>query len=52
MGANLTIILLLLAWWISYKAIKTVFDSEDGLVPSKYDVTYVKNTFFEHFKVF
>ena len=28
-----------------------MFDAEDGLVPSQYDVTYVKNTFFEHFKV-
>ncbi|XP_068709146.1 N-acetyl-D-glucosamine kinase-like [Montipora foliosa] len=39
------------AYWISHKAIKTVFDVEDGLVPSPFDVTYVKKRFFEHFKI-
>jgi len=39
------------AWWISHKAIKTVFDAEDGLVPSQHDITYVKKAVFEHFKI-
>ncbi|KAK2572390.1 N-acetyl-D-glucosamine kinase [Acropora cervicornis] len=39
------------AYWLSYRAIKTVFDAEDGLVPSPYDVTYVKKRVFEHFKI-
>ena len=43
---------ILAAWWISYKAIKTVFDAEDGLVPSWHDITYVKKAVFDHFKVF
>jgi len=29
-----------------------VFDTEDGLVPSQHDITYVKKAVFEHFKVF
>ncbi|XP_020624472.1 N-acetyl-D-glucosamine kinase-like [Orbicella faveolata] len=39
------------AWWISHKAIKTVFDTEDGLVSSQHDITYVKKAVFEHFKI-
>jgi len=39
------------AWWISYKAIKAVFDTEDGLVPSQHDINFVKKAVFEHFKI-
>ncbi|CAE1283620.1 NAGK [Acanthosepion pharaonis] len=38
------------AYWISYKAIKIIFDHEDGLVKSSHDIAYIKkavNVYFE-----
>lgn len=38
-------------YWISHKAIKTVFDDIDGLMPSPHDITFVKGAMFEYFKM-
>ena len=40
-----------LAWWISYRAIKSIFDAEDGLVPAPHDIAFVKRNVLEYFKV-
>ncbi|KFM64276.1 N-acetyl-D-glucosamine kinase, partial [Stegodyphus mimosarum] len=39
------------AMWISLKAVKTVFDSEDNLVLCPYDISKVKELMLQHFKV-
>lgn len=39
------------AFWISLKAIKTIFDHQDGLLESKYCTKFVWETIREHFKV-
>jgi hypothetical protein len=38
-------------YWISHRAIKCVYDAEDGLVTQSHDHTAVKNLIYEHFKV-
>ncbi|XP_074642845.1 N-acetyl-D-glucosamine kinase-like [Tubulanus polymorphus] len=39
------------AYWISYTAMKTVFDHIDGLNPSEYDITFVKEAMYKYFKM-
>lgn len=39
------------AMWISLRAVKTVFNSEDNFESSPYDVSRVKKLMLEHFKV-
>lgn len=43
--------LLLTAYWITQKAIKIVFDHEDNLKVSPYDITFVKEAMMKYFKV-
>jgi N-acetylglucosamine kinase len=38
-------------YWISHRAIKCVYDAEDGLVTQSHDHTAVKNLIYEHFKL-
>ena len=42
---------ILLGYWISQLAIKTVYDDTDGLVKSWYDVTFVKEAMYKFFNV-
>lgn len=39
------------AFWITQKAIKAVFDHEDNLKVSQYDISFVKDAMFKYFKV-
>ncbi|XP_068130513.1 N-acetyl-D-glucosamine kinase [Hyperolius riggenbachi] len=39
------------AYWISQRAMKTVFDAIDNLVVPPYDITYVQEAMFSHFQV-
>lgn len=39
------------AWWISYKAVKAVFDDMDNLVQSPHDITHVWELIKQHFNV-
>lgn len=39
------------AWWISLKAIKTIFDDHDGLIKSKYCTNWVWQAIRDHFQV-
>ncbi|XP_044518964.1 N-acetyl-D-glucosamine kinase isoform X2 [Gracilinanus agilis] len=39
------------AYWISHKAVKTVFDTMDNMEVSKCDISHVKNAMMEYFKV-
>lgn len=39
------------AWWISHRAVKTIFDHEDNLAPSPYPTTVVWNLIKSHFAV-
>ena len=39
------------AYWISMQAIKTVFDTEDGLNKSPYDITYVKEQMMQFYEL-
>lgn len=40
-----------IAYWITQKAIKIVFDHEDNLKVSPYDITFVKEAMMKYFKV-
>lgn len=42
---------MLTAYWITQKAIKIVFDHEDNLKVSPYDITFVKEAMMKYFKV-
>lgn len=42
---------LFLAWWISHRAVKTVFDDEDNLNKSPHDTSVVWQKIQEHFNV-
>lgn len=37
------------AFWIALQAVRTVFETEDGLNKSPYDITYVKNKMMEFY---
>ncbi|XP_013417674.1 N-acetyl-D-glucosamine kinase-like isoform X2 [Lingula anatina] len=39
------------AYWMTQKALKMLFDHEDNLFPCPYDVTFVKQTMRNHFKI-
>ncbi|TRY92035.1 hypothetical protein DNTS_033837 [Danionella cerebrum] len=39
------------AYWISHLAVKSVFDTRDNLVTSPHDISFVKKTMEEYFKV-
>ncbi|XP_075711695.1 N-acetyl-D-glucosamine kinase isoform X2 [Rhinoderma darwinii] len=39
------------AYWISHRAMKTVFDTTDNLVDPEYDVRYVQEAMFSYFQV-
>lgn len=39
------------AWWISHRAVKTVFDHMDNLHPSKFDISVVWGQIKAHFKI-
>ena len=39
------------AYWIAHKAIKTVFDADDGLATPPFDIKYVKKAMLDFFKV-
>ncbi|XP_022289763.2 N-acetyl-D-glucosamine kinase-like isoform X1 [Crassostrea virginica] len=39
------------AFWITQKAIKAVFDHEDNLKVSEYDISFVKDAMFKYFKI-
>lgn len=38
-------------YWISLKAIKLVYDIEDGMIPPTHDITAVKNTIYQFYNV-
>ncbi|XP_067126532.1 N-acetyl-D-glucosamine kinase-like [Centruroides vittatus] len=38
-------------FWISQKAVKTIFDTEDNFNPSSYDISVVKRIVLDHFQV-
>lgn len=38
-------------YWISHTAVKTVYDDDDGFVKSPYDITLVKESMYDFFKV-
>lgn len=40
-----------LGYWISLKAIKLVYDVEDGMISLPYDITAVKKTIYEFYNV-
>lgn len=39
------------AWWISHRAIKTVFDHEDNFIPSPYALDRIWNLICKHFNI-
>lgn len=39
------------AFWIAHRAIKRVFDHEDNMCSSKYDVSFVKDAMYKYFGV-
>ncbi|KXJ23508.1 N-acetyl-D-glucosamine kinase [Exaiptasia diaphana] len=39
------------AYWIAHKAIKTVFDADDGLVSPPFDATYIRKAMYDFFKI-
>ena len=39
------------AYWVSHRAIKVVYDHEDGMTQSAHDITAVKRLIVEKFKV-
>ncbi|KAK7109324.1 hypothetical protein V1264_013381 [Littorina saxatilis] len=38
-------------YWMSQRAMKTVFDHEDNLITCPMDITFVKNAMFKHFQI-
>lgn len=38
-------------YWISHRAIQTVYDADDGLVVPSHDIASVKKLIYHHFKV-
>ncbi|XP_046842752.1 N-acetyl-D-glucosamine kinase-like isoform X2 [Xenia sp. Carnegie-2017] len=38
-------------YWISHTAVKTVYDDDDGFVKSPYDITLVKESMYDFFKM-
>ncbi|KAM3936886.1 N-acetyl-D-glucosamine kinase [Leptodactylus fuscus] len=39
------------AYWISHRAMKTVFDTIDNLVDAEYDISYVQDAMYSYFQV-
>ncbi|XP_066574418.1 N-acetyl-D-glucosamine kinase [Amia ocellicauda] len=39
------------AYWISHRAVKTVFDAHDGLVTPPHDIAYVQKAMMQYFQV-
>ena len=42
----------MLAYWISHRAIKTIYDGEDGLNTPVHDITLLKSTIYSFFEVY